>query len=52
MNRIDKYLQHSPIVWAVGLNGLLFLCELNATIESGCNYLNFKFRACFEQNVI
>ena len=36
----------------VWLNGWVFVYELNGCgFESRCSYLNFRFRACFEQGV-
>ena len=38
--------------WTVGLNGWVFVYELNSCwFENSCSYLNFRFRACFEQGV-
>ena len=52
MHRTDKYSQHSSIIWPVWLNGWVFVYELNGCgFESSCSHLNFRFRACFEQEV-
>ena len=39
--------------WTVWLNGWVFFYELNGCwFENSCSYLNFRFRACFEQGVL
>ena len=46
MRRIDKYLQHSSIIWPVWLNGLVFVCELSGCgFKSRCSHLNFRYWA-------
>ena len=43
---------HSSIIWPVWLNGCVFVYELSGWgIYSSCSYLNFRFGACFEQEV-
>ena len=50
MQRRDRYSEHSSVTWVFQPNGSVFLYELNGYgFESSCNYLHFKFRACFEQ---
>ena len=40
MHRIDKYSQHSSIIWPVWLNGWVFVYELSGCVfESGCSHL-------------
>ena len=52
MHRIDKYSQHSSIIWPVWLNGWVFVYELSdCGFESSCSHLTFRFRGCFEQRV-
>ena len=52
MHRIDKYSQHSSIIWPVWLNGWVFVHELSGCeFESCCSHLNFGFRTCFDQGV-
>ena len=43
-----KYSQHSSIIQPVWLNGWVY--ELSGCeFESRCSHLNFRYRACFEQ---
>ena len=52
MHRRDKYSQQSPIIWPVWLNDWVFVYKLSGCgFESRCSHLNFRFRACFEQEV-
>ena len=52
LNHTDKYSQHSSVIWTVWLNGWVFVYELSGSgFESRCSYLNFKYRAFFEQGV-
>ena len=55
MHHTGKYSQHSSIFWEympVWLNGWVFVYELNGCgFESSCSHLNFRSRACFEQEV-
>ena len=40
MHRIDKYSQHSSIIWPVWLNGWVFVYELSGCVfESSCSHL-------------
>ena len=40
MHRTDKYSQHSSIIWAVWLNGWMFVYELSVCgFESSCSHL-------------
>ena len=53
MQCIDKYSQHSSIIWPVWRNGWVFVYELSGFgFGSSCSHLNFRFRACFEQGVL
>ena len=50
MQRTDKYLQHSSIIWLVWLDGWVFVYELSGCVfEFRCSHLNFRYGACFEQ---
>ena len=52
MHCIDKYSQHSSIIWPVWLNGWVFVYELSGCgLHSSCSNLRFRFHACFEQGV-
>ena len=52
MHRTDKYSQHSSIIRPVWPNGWEFIYALSGRgFESKCSHLNFRFRACFEQEV-
>ena len=52
IQRTDKYSQHSSFIWPVRLNGWVFVHELSGCgFESSYSHLNFRFRACFEQEV-
>ena len=54
--RIDKYSQHSSIIWPlwlnswpVWLNGWVFVYELSGCgPDSSCNHLNLRFCTCFK----
>ena len=53
MHRIDKYSQHSSIIWPDWPNGWVFVFELSGCrFEYSCSHLHFRFRACFEQGVL
>ena len=44
--------QHNSIIWQVCLNGWVLIYERSGCeFESSCSHLNFKFHACFEQEV-
>ena len=50
MDRTDKYLQHSSIIWLIWPNGWVFVYEVSGCgFESSRSHLNVRFRACFEQ---
>ena len=52
MHCIDKYPQHSSIVWPVCLNGWVFVYKLGGcSFESSYGHLKFRFQASFEQAV-
>ena len=52
MRRTDKYSQHSSIIWAVWLNGCVFVYELSGCgFKSRCCHLEFRHGASFEQGV-
>ena len=52
MHCIDKYLQHSSIIWPVRLNGWVFIYELNGCgFEFSCCHLSFRYLACFQRGV-
>ena len=52
MQRTDKYSQHSSIIWPIWVNVWMFVYELSdCGFESSCCHLNFKYRACLEQEV-
>ena len=52
MHRTDKYSEHSSVIWAVWPNGWVLVYELSGSgFESSSSHLNFRFRACFEQEV-
>ena len=46
---MDKYWQHSSMIWQVGLNGWVFVYKLSGCgLESPYSRLNFRFWAFFE----
>ena len=46
---MDKYWQHSSMIWEVGLNGWVFVYKLSGCgLESPYSRLNFRFWAFFE----
>ena len=52
MSRADKCSQHGATVWPVWLNGWMFVYELcGCEFKSRCCHLNFRYHACFEQEV-
>ena len=52
MHRTDKYSQHSSIIWPVWLSAWVLVHELSGCrFESRCSQLNFRYRACFEQEI-
>ena len=53
MHLTDKYSQHSSIIWPASLNGWVFVYELiGCGFKSSCSNLNFRFHACFEQELL
>ena len=52
MHHMDKYSQHSSIIWPVWLDGWVFIYKLSGCgFESSCSHLNFRCCACFKQGV-
>ena len=52
MHLIDKYSQHSSIIWPVWPNGWVFIYQLSGCgLESRCSNLNLRYSACFKQGV-
>ena len=52
MHNINKYSQHSSIIWQVRLNDWAFVYELGGCVfQYRCNHLNFRHRAYLEQAV-
>ena len=48
----DKLIYICYLYWPVWLNGWMFVYELSGSgSESSCSHLNFRFCACFEQEV-
>ena len=47
---IDKYSQHSLIIWPVWPNGWVFVYNISGCgFKSRCSHLNFRHCACFKQ---
>ena len=52
MQRTDKCSQRSSVIWQVWLNGWMFAYKLSGCVfVSSCGHLNFRFIACFKQDV-
>ena len=50
VHRTNKYSQHSSIIWAVWLNGLVFFyVQSGYGFKSHSCHLNFRYATCFEQ---
>ena len=52
MHYLDKYSQHSSIIWPVWLNGWVFIFKLSGCgFKSCCCPLNFRHGTCVKQGI-